>query len=76
MGFVGYDQEDGTPIYSCGCYEIKVKVTTASIINVEADPNNFDSIEDAVADWISDNVSDTCDWDFEIMDIEEVKEIE
>lgn len=74
MGYLGCNQDDGTPVYSYGSYEITVEVTMTTRIKVDADPNDIDSITRAVGDWVCDNVYEVDDWDYEIEDIEEVNE--
>lgn len=74
MGFIGYDQDDGMPRYSNGRYEITVEVTMTKRVKVDANPNDIDSINSAVEEWVNDNVCEEVDWDYEIDDIDEVDE--
>lgn len=75
MGFAGYNQDDGTPKYTSGDYKIRVSITVTYNVTVEADPNDDDSIEMAVEEWMNDYLTeDIYDWDYEIEDVDEVKE--
>lgn len=59
------NQDDGTYVYSCGTYNVSVKVTAYLTFEV-SDPSDYDEIEDAISDYVD------CDFEFEVTDVTEV----
>lgn len=59
------NQDDGTYVYSCGTYNVSVKVTAYLTFEV-SDPSDEDDIQDCISEYID------CDFDYEVTDVEEV----